>query len=201
MIPIVLLVLGLGALAAYELSPDTHAWVDEHIQAIRDSHDAHAEAQEHLGVATLVATAPSPGAPVAPPPPSATVPAPPDASALSWRDRVRVVRDKLAAAQAATQVAAQKTAIAAKAASTPKEKAVAAATADRTLAMQTLIQSMYDLLGASQDFQRDYARRRIEDAQARIKRADAELLHLGAPSLAAGAEVVASLLKGLGVGT
>jgi hypothetical protein len=49
--PLILIVLGLGAVAAYEFSPRTHAWVDEHVQAIKDAALAHQAADRHLDVA------------------------------------------------------------------------------------------------------------------------------------------------------
>lgn len=51
MIPLLLLVLGAGAFAAYELSPKTHAWVDEHVQALRGALAAHFAADAHLNAA------------------------------------------------------------------------------------------------------------------------------------------------------
>ena len=62
MIPLILLALGLtAALAAYELSPRAHEWVDDHVRAIRGAIAAHKEADAHL-VAAKAASDPATGA-------------------------------------------------------------------------------------------------------------------------------------------
>lgn len=49
MIPLlVILLFGASALAAYGLSPKTHAWVDEHVRAVREALATHDVAQAHL---------------------------------------------------------------------------------------------------------------------------------------------------------
>jgi hypothetical protein len=52
--PLLLLVLGAGAFAAYELSPKTHAWVDDHVQALRAALAAHLAADAHLDAAAAM---------------------------------------------------------------------------------------------------------------------------------------------------
>ena len=51
MIPLLLLALGLGALATYEFSPKTHEWVDAHVQAVRDALHANDAASANLDAA------------------------------------------------------------------------------------------------------------------------------------------------------
>jgi hypothetical protein len=51
--PLLLLVLGAGAFAAYELSPKTHAWFDDHARAIQDAIVAHRAADAHLDAAAV----------------------------------------------------------------------------------------------------------------------------------------------------
>lgn len=51
MIPFILLALGLGAVAAYALSPGTHQWVDEHVSAVKDALRAHDQASANLDAA------------------------------------------------------------------------------------------------------------------------------------------------------
>jgi hypothetical protein len=49
--PLVLLLLGAGAFAAYELSPKTHEWVDDHARALQHAFAAHHAADTHLDAA------------------------------------------------------------------------------------------------------------------------------------------------------
>lgn len=49
--PLILIALGLGAVAAYEFSPRTHTWVDEHARAIQDAILAHRVVDAHLSAA------------------------------------------------------------------------------------------------------------------------------------------------------
>lgn len=52
MIPLVLLIaLGLGAFATYEVSSKAHEWVDAHVQAVRDALHANEEASANLDAA------------------------------------------------------------------------------------------------------------------------------------------------------
>jgi hypothetical protein len=51
MIPFILLLLGAGAIAVYELSAKTPEGDDEHVKTIRDALAAHRDADEHLKVA------------------------------------------------------------------------------------------------------------------------------------------------------
>lgn len=46
--PLILLLLGAGAFAAYELSPKTHEWVDDHARALQHAFAAHHAADAHL---------------------------------------------------------------------------------------------------------------------------------------------------------
>ena len=154
MIPLILLAIGLGvALTAYEFSPKTHAWVDEHVAAVRAAIAAHSEADAHISDAQAAMAAhqampPAPLPPSAPPPfPPAPPPAasPPSSPPLqvapqpqlpspappidqtSVIDQGTVVLkhawDKLLAAAAANARAAAATVAAAKTATTPQQKA------------------------------------------------------------------------------
>lgn len=181
--PLILLALGIGVFAAYELSPTTHAWVDTHVQAVKDSLAAHDDAQRHLADATITATSA---------PPAAPTPAPMDPA----------VAQKLAAAREAAREAAKQSAIAAQTAKSPQEKAVATFMAQRTLAVQVLAQAVSERLLQPWTHPpahvRAYNKQRIDEAQAEIQHADAELLRLGAPPLlAAGAGALAALIRSI----
>lgn len=69
MIPLVLLLaLGLGALATYEFSSKAHAWVDAHVQAVKDALHSNDAASSHLDAAqATIAQAPPTAADAAAP--------------------------------------------------------------------------------------------------------------------------------------
>jgi len=65
-IPLVLLVLGLGALATYEFSSKAHEWIDAHVQAVRDALHANDAASANLDAAhATIAQAPPAALPTA----------------------------------------------------------------------------------------------------------------------------------------
>lgn len=161
MIPLIFLfALGLGALATYELSPKAHAWVDEHVQAVRDAIAAHDDADAHLDLAGQIAAQPA-------------------ATQEGWIAQVHATRDRVLAAHAATASAALSTAQAAATAKTPQQRAVATWMAALTLAKQDAIRA-YDAAFAAQNAQtRTLAQRQYADATARVLQAKSELGKLG----------------------
>jgi hypothetical protein len=154
MIPLILIALGLGAVAAYEFSPKTHAWIDEHVQAFKDAVAAHKAAEAHLDA--VAQAAPSNGAPA------------PD---------VQLAQDHAAAAQAATAVAADKTAKMAQTARTQAQRATATWMAALTLAMQDQIKALA-ALQIARGAEMAAAKMAFDDAVARIARAKSELSRL-----------------------
>lgn len=161
MIPLIFLfALGLGAIATYELSPKAHAWVDEHVQAIRDAITAHDVADQHLDVAGQIAAQPA-------------------ATQEGWLGQVRAVSDRVLAAHDATSAAALNTAQAAATAKTPQQRAVATWMAALTLAKQDQVRAfaLYQSAGSAQD--RIAAQTQFADADARARRAKTELSKLG----------------------
>lgn len=144
---VILLGLGVAALAAYEFSPKTHAWVDEHVAAIRAAVAAHSEADAHIADAQAAVAAhqsmpPAPPqappptqapSPQAPPPSAPPAPSAPTLSVPSVIDQgtalLKHAWDKLLAASAANARAADATSAGAKTATTPQEKATVAQSA------------------------------------------------------------------------
>jgi hypothetical protein len=102
MIPLLFIALVLaGGLAAYEFSPGTHVWVDDHVAALRAAVAAHREADAHMQTAATAASA----------------------------GDVAKAQQHVAEAGAANQVAAQKTTDAATTAKTPSQRQAAAQSA------------------------------------------------------------------------
>lgn len=178
--PLILFALGLGAVAAYEFSPSTRTWVDEHVRALQDAKGAHSVAEAHLDAAAQAA--PPLGAPMS-------------------AAQQQVAQGHAATAQAATATAAQKTALVAATARTQAQRAVAIWMAALTLAMQEQIAALTRLqiaksqLGAPRHrtptelLQREGFQQELEAAQKafdaaveRIRQAKIELSKLGAGS-------------------
>lgn len=147
--PLILLAIGLGAVAVYGLSPTTHQWVDDHVQAFKDAMTAHQAAEAHLEAA-----APSPDQP-----PSAAQ------------------QDHVAAAHVATQAAAQATAQMATASQTQAQRLATTCMASLTHAMQDQIRALATLQIA-RGTERATAQRAFDDAIARIADAKACLAAL-----------------------
>lgn len=149
MIPIILIALGIGAIATYEMSSKAKGWVDEHVKAIEDAFVAHRVADEHLKLAQVPVAHPS--------------------DAWSPLQRIKRTWEAAQHAQAATvanKVAAQKTAQAAQTARTEPERQnvvqSAAAVADRQEKIAIALQQ----LGTGQCGVRSYPKvaARIKDA-------------------------------------
>lgn len=130
MLPILILAVALaGGLAAYQFSPAAHAWVDDHVAALRAAIAAHREADTHLQSA---------------------------AAATSAGD-VAAAQDHVAQAGAANQVAAQKTTEAAIAAKTPGQRQAAAQSAGKVSDRAQQIAAAMGHLGLGQCGVRSYA--------------------------------------------
>ncbi len=174
MIPLVFLVLGLGAaLVAYESSGRVRTRTDDYVRAIRGAHAAHQAADLHLSdahVATVVAAQHSQAAIAvqhAAPLPSPTLPDPMQpspahdlASAHAEASQVAsdVGVDRAVAAKAANQEAARNTAVAAKSAKTEPERIAVAQSASKVLERDKLIASALANFGVGQCGIHSYAR-------------------------------------------
>jgi hypothetical protein len=102
MIPLLVIAIALaGGLAAYQFSPSAHAWVDDHVAALRAAIAAHREADAHLQTAAIATSA----------------------------GDVAKAQQHVAEAVAANQVAARKTTDAVVAAKTPSQRQAAAQSA------------------------------------------------------------------------
>jgi hypothetical protein len=135
MIPLLFIALALGAgLAAYEFSPKAHAFVDDHVNAIRDAIAAHQVADSHLDQAKAAAdvhdATQDAWAVSGPPAPGTFDPA------AAW-DTIRAqsaallqhAKESLAAAHQANGIAAANTAVALPTAKTDQQMATAASSA------------------------------------------------------------------------
>lgn len=130
MIPLLFVALALaGGLAAYQISPRTHAWVDDHVAALRAAIAAHREAETHLQTAAIAAGA----------------------------GDVATSRQHVAEAGAANQVAARQTTAAAVAAKTPSQRQAAAASATKVDDRSQQIAAVMAHLGVGQCGVRSYA--------------------------------------------
>lgn len=154
--PLVMLALALGAVAAYEFSPTTHQWVDDHVQALKDAMAAHKAAEAHVDAASQAAPLGGTPAPVA---------------------QQQVAQDHTSAAHAATVVAAQKTAIVAQTAKTQAQRATATWMAALTLAMQDQIKA-FAALQIARGAEAVAAQKAFDEAVARIAAAKTELAYL-----------------------
>lgn len=176
MFPLLLLVLGLGAvLTAYEFSPRARSRLDAYARALREAHAAHQEADSHLAntqaatrtiapVLPVSQEAPTPPIQVPPPagePPPAQAPSPlmtevSDVFMHAVRAAAEAV-DHAIAATASNQQAAQSTAEAAAHAQTAAERGAAAASADKVLERAKKISAALASLGVGQCGVRTYA--------------------------------------------
>lgn len=130
MFPLLFIALFFGVgLAAYELSSDTHTWVDDHVLAIRAAFAAHRAADAHMQTA---------------------------ANAAHAGDLPTAVQH-VAEASEANKAAAQRTAAAAGTAQTPQQRQDAAKSADQVAARQQLIAAAMAHLGLGQCGVRTYA--------------------------------------------
>ncbi len=171
MIPLlVILLLGAGALAAYQFSSKTHAWVDDHVKAVRAALAAHDAAQAHLDESTKA----PPGSPQA------------QAHAENARPAISEGADKVAEA-AKTAKTAQQRAVAAQMAlltvalqdQAKAVTAIHAIQADRPrVEHQSLVDHDPRLLVANEQ-QLVEARQFLADAVERIRRARSALAELG----------------------
>jgi hypothetical protein len=155
--PLLLLALGLGTVAAYELSSKTHEWVDEHVDAIKGAITAHQVAEVHLDAA------------------QAALP-PGGASAVAQQ---QLAQDHAVAALGANATGAHKTAQGAATAQTPSQRAVAMWMAVLTLAMQDQIKMFAALQIAKNQLERAAAQKQYDDAVGKIRNAKGELSKLG----------------------
>lgn len=158
MIPLILIALGLGAVAAYEFSPKTHEWVDEHVHAIKDALAALRVAEAHLDAAQATL-----------PPGGASVPA----------DQQQLAQDHATAALGANAAGAQRMAHGAATAQTSAQRAVAIWMATLTLAMQDQIKMFAALQIAKNQQERAAAQKQFDDAVNKIRNAKIELSRLG----------------------
>ena len=107
MIPLLFIALVFGAgLAAYEFSPKTHTWVDEHVAAMQAAITAHRVADTHLQ----------------------------SAAAATSRGDIPQAEQQVAEADAANKVAAQHTGQAGATAQTPAQRQAAAKSHDQVIA-------------------------------------------------------------------
>ena len=157
--PLIIFALGLGVVAAYEGSSKTHAWVDEHVQALKDAVAAHQAAEVHLDAA--MQAVPSPGGVSAP------------------AAQQQLAQDHTATAQIATGMTAHKTAQMAQTAQTPVQRAAAGWMAALTFAMQEQIKMFVALQVAKNPQERDVAQKLFDAAVNRIRDVKIELSKLG----------------------
>jgi len=128
-ISLLFLVLALGVgFATYEFSPRAHAWVDEHVQALRGALAAHRAAEAHLDAAK---------------------------GATAAVDSVAAVQH-VYAATVANREAAQQTATAAKTAKTEAQRAAAAGSANVVVKREEKITTALASLGVGQCDVRSY---------------------------------------------
>jgi hypothetical protein len=153
--PLLLLALGLGTVAAYELSSKTHAWVDEHVDAIKGAIAAHQVAEDHLDAAQAAL--------------------PPEAPAAQQQ----LAQDHAVAALGANAAGAHKTAQGAATAQTPSQRAVAMWMAALTLAMQEQIKMFAAIQIAQNQVERTLAQKQYDYAVGKIRSAKGELSKLG----------------------
>jgi hypothetical protein len=139
--PLILLALGIGAVAAYEFSPKTHQWVDDHVQAFKDVTAAHRVVDAHLDAAAQAAASPA-GAPAA--------------------------QDHAAAATAANQIAVQATTQMAETAQTDVQRLMTTSMAALTHAMQDQINA-FSALQVARGLDRASAQRAFDDAVERVR--------------------------------
>lgn len=131
MIPLLFMALALGTgLAIYEFSPGSHAWVDEHVAALRAAIAAHREADVHMQ----------------------------SAGAAASRGDVAAAQQHVAEADAANKVAAQKTTEAGIAARTPPQKQATAQSAAKVVDRAQQIAAAMAHLGLGLCGVRTYAR-------------------------------------------
>lgn len=182
MLPLLFLVLGISALAAYGFSSGVRSRIDDYLRALRSAHEAHRAADEHLSnvhravgivqpqaqvplsVAVPVPTAPPVApAPVVPAPAPTVLPVPvgPPSSAVdvheAAQDTVSSAVDHAIAAVVANQQASQHTAEAAKIAQTEAERGAVTASAARVLDRGKKIEEALAHLGVGQCGVRSYA--------------------------------------------
>lgn len=118
-----------GGLAAYEFSPGTHTWVDDHVAALRAAIAAHQEADAHMQSAAIAAST----------------------------GDVGKAQQRVAEAGAANQVAAQKTTDAAVTAKTPQQRQAAAQSAAKVDDRSQQIVAAMEHLGVGRCGVRAYA--------------------------------------------
>lgn len=174
MVPLILLVLGFGALA-YGLSSRVRSRVDDYARAIRAAHEAHREADVHLANANRAAgvverprslmngrsSRPTGSVPKLISPSSVPAPVSPGSSAITRADDQAPADqgvDHVIAATVANQRAAQSTVDAAKAAQTGAERSIVADSAGRVLERGKRIEEALASLGVGQCGVRSYDR-------------------------------------------
>lgn len=153
-LPFIILALGIGVIAAYEWSPKTHGWVDDHIKAMQSAWGSHQAADTHLAEAqAIMSQLPPPGSPTPAPTP---VPVQPEQPTIAKRGMDYL--ESLWHAVLAHQDSVHSTVDAAKTAQTPAQKQAAVDSAAQVEARQPKIDAALKLLGVGECGLRSYSK-------------------------------------------